>query len=70
MEFTSVQEVLSKTQGELNLCLINLKMGSGCTEYLFKNDNVKSWSYFTNQTYDENRISNENPFPQFFETNN
>jgi len=70
MEFTSAQEVLLKTQGELNLCLINLKMGSGCTEYLFKNDNVKSWSYFNNQTYDENRISNENPFPQFLETNN
>ena len=65
MEFTSVQEVLSKTQGELKLCLINLKMGSGCTECLFKNDNVKSLSYFNNQTYDENRISNENPFPQF-----
>ena len=30
----------------------------------------KSWSYFNNQTYDENRISNENPFPQFLETNN
>ena len=45
-------------------------MGSGCTEYLFKNDNVKSWSYFNNQTYDENRISNENPFPPFLETNN
>jgi len=56
MEFTSAQEVLSKTQGELNLCLIYLKMGSGCTEYLFKNDNVKSWSYYSNEHYDYNRI--------------
>ena len=70
MEFTSVQEVLSKTQGELNLCLINLKMGSGCTEYLFKNKNVESWNYYTSKVYDVNRIANENPFPQFLETNN
>ena len=70
MEFTSVQDVLSKTQGDLKLCLINLKMGSGCTEYLFKNNNRKSWSYFNNKIYDENIISNENPFPQFQEINN
>ena len=70
MEFTSAQEVLLKTQGELNLCLINLKMGSGCTEYLFKNKNVESWNYYTSEAYDVNRIANENPFPQFLETNN
>ena len=60
MKFTSVQEFLSETQGELNLCLINLKIVNGCTDYLLKNDNVKSWRSFNNQTYDENKI-----FPGF-----
>ena len=70
MEFTSAQEVLLKTQGELNLCMINLKMGSGCTEYLFKNKNIESWKFYTSEVYDVNRIANKNPFPQFLETNN
>ena len=35
MEFTSAQEVHKKVLDRLDLGLINLKMGSGCTEYLF-----------------------------------
>jgi hypothetical protein len=45
-------------------------MGGGCSEYLFKNKNIESWNYYTSKVYDVNRIANENPFPQFLETNN
>ena len=56
MEFTSAEEVYSHSLNKLNLCLINLKMGNGCTEYLFKKKNVRSWNYYSDEHYDYNRI--------------
>ena len=62
MEFSSAKEVYSFTKSKMNLCLINLKMGNGCTEYLFKRKNIKSWNYFTDESYDYDKIANKNPF--------
>ena len=62
MEFSSAKEVYSFTKSKMNLCLINLKMGNGCTEYLFKRKNIKSWNYFTDESYDYDKIVNKNPF--------
>ena len=69
MEFTSTQEVYKKALGEPKLSLINLKMGSNCTEYLFKNNNITFWNFYTGEVYDFDRIVNENSVPQFLETN-
>ena len=62
MEFSSAKEVYSFTKSKMNLSLINLKMGNGCTEYLFKRKNIKSWNYFTDESYDYDKIVNKNPF--------
>ena len=62
MEFSSASEVYAFSLSKLDLCLINLKMGNGCTEYLFKRKNIKSWNYFTDESYDYDKIANKNPF--------
>ena len=56
MEFSSAKEVYSFTKSKMHLCLINLKMGNGCTEYLFKKKNFSSWSYHSNNQYDNYKI--------------
>ena len=62
MEFTSAKEVYSYSLNKLELTLINLKMGNGCTEYLFKKKNANTWNYYSDEFYDGNRIVSENPF--------
>ncbi len=56
MEFSSASEVYTYSLNKLDLCLINLKMGNGCTEYLFKKKNSSSWSYHSKNQYDNNKI--------------
>ncbi len=60
MEFTSAKEVYSYSFKNLELSLIKLKMGNGCTEYLFKKKNAKSWNYYTDEYYDYKRIASKN----------
>ena len=60
MEFSSAKEVYSYSFKILELSLIKLKMGNGCTEYLFKKKNAKSWNYYTDEYYDYKRIASKN----------
>ena len=56
MQFSSAKEVYTYSLNKLGLCLINLKMGNGCTEYLFKKKNFSSWNYHSNNQYDNYKI--------------
>ena len=62
MQFCSANEVYSFSLNNLNLCLIKLKMGNGCTEYLFKKENSHSWNHYNNESFDDKIIESENPF--------
>ena len=69
MEFSSANEVYTYSLNKLNLCLINLKMGSGCTEYLFEKKNIGSWNYYSNNQYDNLKIERSiiKSFNHYFE---
>ena len=68
----TIESILNQTYKNFEIIIVDNFSNYDFLSYMnsFKDDNVKSWSYFNNQTYDEDRISNENPFPPFLENNN